>query len=172
MQQEDELFSFCLAACCPWQSSQERQPLCRLLDTAQKRDEIDRVIGHHLVQVCKLELMRLGLHKENLFTLLLRRGYFHHSVEVATIKIAEKLYLTLHELVHQHESGLLGSTKPVDQLVAYYIGEPGDGLKVVADTFVEVCLHTVCIIWALLCDDAGSFGQAYILKALAYQVKQ
>jgi hypothetical protein len=34
--QEVEPFSFPLAAC-PWQSSQERQPPCRLPDTAQRR---------------------------------------------------------------------------------------------------------------------------------------
>jgi hypothetical protein len=48
-------------------------------------------------------------------------------MEVAILKIAEKLYSMPHELVHQHESGLLGSTKPADQLVAY-IGEPSHGL--------------------------------------------
>ncbi len=36
VQQEVKLFSFPLAAC-PWRSSQERQPTCRLLDTAQRR---------------------------------------------------------------------------------------------------------------------------------------
>ncbi len=36
VQQEDEPYSFPLAAC-PWQSSQECQPPCRLLDTAQRR---------------------------------------------------------------------------------------------------------------------------------------
>jgi hypothetical protein len=33
---------------------------------------------------------------------LLSCGYFHCSIEVATLKVAEKLYLMLHELVHQH----------------------------------------------------------------------
>jgi hypothetical protein len=91
-------------------------------------------------------------------------------MEVAILKIAEKLYLMLHELMHWHESGLLGSTKPADQLVAY-IGEPGNGLKVVPDTFVEVRLHTICIIRASLCNDTGPFGQAYLLKALTHQVE-
>ncbi len=63
-------------------------------------------------------------------------------MEVATLKIAKTLYLTLHELVHWHESGLLGSTKPVDQLVPYF-GEPGNNLEVVPDTLVKVCLHTI-----------------------------
>jgi hypothetical protein len=59
-------------------------------------------------------LMRLGLQEEDLITLLLCHGYFHHSTEVATLEIAEELYLTPHELVHRHESGLLGSTMPED----------------------------------------------------------
>jgi hypothetical protein len=79
--------------------------------------------------------------------------------------------LTPHKLMHWHESGLLGSTKPANQLVAY-IGETGNGLKVVPGIFVEVCLHTICIIWALLHNDAGPFGQAYVLKTLTYQVIQ
>jgi hypothetical protein len=79
--------------------------------------------------------------------------------------------LRLHELVHWHENGLLGSTKPADQLVAY-IGEPGDGLKVVPDAFVKVCLRTICIIGALPHNDADPFGQAYVLKILTNQAKQ
>ncbi len=114
--------------------------------------------------------MRLGLRKEDLFTLLLRRGYFHCLAEVATLEIAEKLNLTPHELGHWHESRLLGSTKPADQLVAY-IGQPGDSLKVIPDAFVEVHLCTICIIGALLCNDVGPFSQAYILKTMTHQVK-
>jgi hypothetical protein len=37
MRQEDELFSFPLAAACPWQSSQENQLPCWLVDTAERR---------------------------------------------------------------------------------------------------------------------------------------
>ncbi len=77
----------------------------------------------------------------------------------------------LHELVHQHESGLLGGTKPVDQLVAD-IGEPDDGLKVIPDAFVEVCLCMVCIIGSLLCNDVSLLGQTYVLKTLTHQIKQ
>ena len=76
----------------------------------------------------------------------------------------------LHELVHQHEGRLLGSTKPVDQLVAS-LGEPGGCLKVIFDAFVKVRLRTVCIGGALLGDDVGPFGQTYILKTLTHQVK-
>jgi hypothetical protein len=75
------------------------------------------------------------------------------------------------ELVYWHECGLLGCTKPANQLVAN-VGKPGNGLKVVPDALVEVCLCTICIVWASLCDDAGPLGQAYILKALTQEVKQ
>jgi hypothetical protein len=60
----------------------------------------------------------------------------------------------LHELVHQHERGLLGSMEPANQLVAY-IWKSGEGLKVILDTLVEVCLCTICIGWTLLRNDAG-----------------
>jgi hypothetical protein len=101
--------------------------------------------------------MRLGLRKEDLFTLLLCRGYFQCLTEAATPEIAKKLYLTPHELVHWHESGLLGRTKPVNQLVAY-IGKHNDGLKIILDDFAKVCLRTICIIWTSLHDDVGLFG--------------
>ncbi len=88
-------------------------------------------------------------------------------MEVATLEIAEELYSMLHELVHWHESRLLGCTQPADKLVTN-IGEPGNGLEVVHDAFVKVCFCTICIVWALLCNDAGPFGQAYILKTLTH----
>ena len=77
------------------------------------------VSRYHLVQVGELVLVHLRLCEEDLFTLLLRRGYFHCLTEVATLEVAEKLYLMPHELVHWHESGLLSHTKPANQLVAY-----------------------------------------------------
>jgi hypothetical protein len=134
-------------------------------------NELEQVSRHHHVKVHKLELMNLGLRKEALFTLFLRHGYFHHSMEVATFDVAEKLYLMLHEFMHWHESGLLGSTKPADQMVAY-VGESGNGLEVILDAFVEVCLCMICIVGALLCNDVGPFGQVNVLKALTHQVKQ
>ncbi len=90
---------------------------------------------------------------------------------MAILEVAEKLYLMPHELPHWHESGLLGWTKPANQLVAY-IWKTGDSLKVIADAFVEVRLCMICLVWALLCDDAGPLGQVYILKALTHEVKQ
>jgi hypothetical protein len=127
----------------------------------------ERVGRHRLVQVSKLVLVHLRLREEDLFTLFLRRGYIHCLTEVVALKVAEKLYSTMHELVHWHESGLLGRTKPVIQLVAN-VGEPGNGLKVVPDTFVEFFLRMICILWTLLCDDAGRFGQTYVLKTLTH----
>ncbi len=131
--------------------------LVSCLTLLEESDKFEWVSRHHLFQVHELELMCLGLRKEDLFTFLLRHGYFNCSTEVATLEIAEELYSAPHELVHWY----------ADQLVAY-IGESSDGLKVVPDTFVEVCLHTSCIVWASLCDDAGPLGQAYILKTLTH----
>ncbi len=115
--------------------------------------------------------MHLRLHREDLFTLLLRHGYAHHSTEVVTLKVAEKLHSTPHELVHWHESGLLGCAKPANQLVAD-VGEPGNGLNVVPDALVEGCLCLICIVWASFCDNAGPLCQAYVLKALTQEAKQ
>ncbi len=145
--------------------------LVSCLTLLEESNMLDQVSRHCLVQVHELELMHLGLRKEDLFTLLLRRGYFHRLTEVATIKIAEKLYSMPHELVHWHESELLGHTKSVNQLVTY-IWKTGDSLEVILDTFVEACLHKICIVWTLLRDDAGPFGQAYILKALTHEVER
>jgi hypothetical protein len=91
--------------------------------------------------------------------------------EIATLKVVKKLYLTLHELVHGHENRLLGCTKPANQLVAY-VWETSNGLKVIPDTLVKVCLHTICIVWALLCNDTGPLGPVYFLKALTHETKQ
>jgi hypothetical protein len=41
------------------------------LTLLKDRDKLERVSRHHLVQVRKLELMRIGLREEDLFTLLL-----------------------------------------------------------------------------------------------------
>jgi hypothetical protein len=141
------------------------------LTLLKERDYLEWVSRHRLVHVCKLVLVCLGLREEDLLTLLLRRGYFHHSTEVATLEVVEKLHLTPRELVHQHECRLLGRTKPANQLVVY-IWETGNNLKVIPDALVKVCLCTICIVWALLCNDAGPLGQAYVLKALTHVAQQ
>ncbi len=82
------------------------------LTLLKESDYFERVSRHRLLQVDELVLVCLRLHEEDLLTLLLHCGYFHHLTEVATLKVAKKLYSTLHELVHWHESGLLGRTKP------------------------------------------------------------
>ncbi len=92
-------------------------------------------------------------------------------MEVVTLKVAEKLHSMPHELVHRHESGLFCHTKPVNQLVVN-IWEPGDGLKVVPDALVKVCLRMIYIVRASFCNDAGPLRQAYILKALTQEAKQ
>jgi hypothetical protein len=116
------------------------------LTLLKEGNHAERVGRHHLVQVGKLVLVRLRLRKEDLFTLLLRRGYVHCSTEVVALEVAEKLYSTMHELVYWHESRLLGHTKPVNQLVTNVV-EPNNGLKVVPDTFVDFFLRTICIFW-------------------------
>jgi hypothetical protein len=139
-----------------------------LLEEVNHSEQVGR---HRLIQVGKFVLVRLGLRKEDLFTLLLRCGYVHCSTKVVTLEVAEKLHLTPHELVHRHESGLLGCTKPSNQLVAN-VGEPGAGLKVVPEALVKFFLRTICIIQALFHDNAGPLCQAYVLKALTQQAKQ
>ncbi len=128
--------------------------LVSCLTLLKEGNHSERVRRHCLIQVGEIVLVRLRLRKEDLFTLLLRHGYFHCSTEVVTLKVAEKLHLMPHGLVHWHESGLLGCMKPANQLVTN-VGEPGDGLKVVPDALVKVCLCTSCILQALFCDDAA-----------------
>jgi hypothetical protein len=91
-------------------------------------------------------------------------------MEVAALKVAEKLHSTPHELVHWHECGLLGSTEPSNQLVTHIL-KTGNSLEVITDALIKVCLCTICIIWALLCNDAGPLSQAYVLKALTRETK-
>jgi hypothetical protein len=140
------------------------------LTLLEEGNHLERVSRHHLVQVGELVLVRLGLHKEDLFTLLLRCRYVHRSMEVTTLKVAEKLYSVPHELVHWHGSRLLRSTEPANQLVAY-VWESGNSLKIIPDTLIKVCLHTICIVWASLCDDAFPLSQAHTLKALTHEVE-
>jgi hypothetical protein len=49
-------------------------------------------------------------------------------------------------------------------------GKTGNSLKVIPDAFNKVCFCTICLIRALLCNDAGPLGQAYVLKALTHEV--
>jgi hypothetical protein len=113
----------------------------------------------------------LRLREEDLLTLHLRRGYVHHSTEVVTLEVAEKLHSTPGELVYWHECRFLVRTKQANQLVPN-VGKPGNSLKVVPDALIQVCLRTICIIWASLWDNAGPLGQAYVLKALTQEAKQ
>jgi hypothetical protein len=102
----------------------------------------ERVSRHRLVQVGKLVLVRLRLQEKDLFTLLLRRGYVYCLTEAVTLEVAEKMYSMLHELMNRHESGLFGSTKPANQLVAN-VGKPVDGLKEVTGALVSLPLYNL-----------------------------
>ncbi len=141
------------------------------LTLLEEGNHSERVGRYCLVQVGELVLVRLRLRKEDLFTLLLRHGYVHCLMGVVTLKVAEKLPSIPHELMHWHESRLLGRTKSANQLVAN-VGEPGNGLKVVPDALVEGCLCLICIVWASFCENAGPLCQAYALKALTQEAKQ
>ncbi len=72
------------------------------LTLLKKGDHSEQVGRYCLVQVGKLVLVCLRLREEDLFMLLLCRGYIHCSTEVVTFKVAEKLHSTPHELVHRH----------------------------------------------------------------------
>jgi hypothetical protein len=115
--------------------------------------------------------MHLRLREEDLFILLLHRGYVHHLTKVLTLEVAEKLHLMPHELMHRHESRLLCQTKSANQLVAN-VGEPSNGLKVVPDALVKVCHRTIYIARASLFDNAGQLCQVYILKTLTQEANQ
>jgi hypothetical protein len=138
-----------------------KNPSCLVgcLTLLKEGNHSERVGRYPLVQVDKLVLVRLRLCKKDLFTLLLRHGYVHCLTEVVTLEVAEKLHSMPHELVHWHESGLLGHTKPANQLVAD-VGEPDDGLEVVPDALVKGCLRPICIIRASFCNDTGPLCQA------------
>jgi hypothetical protein len=72
-------------------------------------------VGRHcLVQVGKLVLVHLRLREEDLFTLLLCHGYLHRLMEEVTLKVAEKLHLTPHELVYWHERRIFGRMEPAN----------------------------------------------------------
>ncbi len=140
------------------------------LTQLKEGNHLERVSRHCLVQVGKLVLVHPGLRGKGFLTLLLHRRYVNCSIEVVTLEVAEKLYLTPHELVNRHESGLLRSTEPANQLVAY-VWESGNGLKIIPDTLVKVCLCMICIVWASICNDTSQLGQAYTLKALTHEVE-
>jgi hypothetical protein len=80
----------------------------------KKGYEPKRVHEHHFVCFHKLALMFLGLHKKDLFALLLSCGQLHWLMEVVAIMIAEELHSMLHEFMHWHELRLLGSVKPTN----------------------------------------------------------
>ncbi len=82
------------------------------LTLLEEGNHSERVGRYRLVQVGELVLVRLGLRKEDLFTLLLHRGYVHRSKEVATLEVAEKLHLMPHELYIGMRAGFFCHKKP------------------------------------------------------------
>ena len=69
------------------------------LTLLKKGDEPKQVCGHRLV-CFPINWLR----EEDLFTLLLHSGQLNCSTDVATVKVAEELYLMPHEFMHQHEA--------------------------------------------------------------------
>jgi hypothetical protein len=106
------------------------------LTLLEKDNDPKQVCGHRFVCIPKLKLMCLGLHREDLFALLLCHGQLHRSTDAATVKVTEELYSTPHESMHWHMGGLLGGTKPADQLVAN-IWKPSNRLKVILDALLK-----------------------------------
>jgi hypothetical protein len=92
-------------------------------------------------------------------------------MDVATVKVAEELYLMPHGFIHMHEGRLLGCAKPTYLLVTN-IQEPGNCLKVIPNAFVEVFLCAVRFVEALLTNNVGPLCMTNILETLTHQVKQ
>jgi hypothetical protein len=63
------------------------------LTLLKESNYLERVSRHRLIQVGVLVLGHLRLRKEELLTLLLRRGHFNCSTEVATLEVAKKAVL-------------------------------------------------------------------------------
>jgi hypothetical protein len=102
--------------------------LVSCLPLLEEKDQHERVNGHPLVQVCRLELMCLGLHEEDLFTLLLCHGYFHHLMEAATLEVAKKLYSMLHDLCIGMRAGFLAvQSQQISWLPTF--GKPATALR-------------------------------------------
>jgi hypothetical protein len=73
--------------------------------------------------------------------------------------------------MHCHKCGLLGNIKLTNQVVAD-VREPGNCLKVIPDALIEVFLHQVHLVRALLAHNVGPLGETNVLKTLAYQAEQ
>ncbi len=91
-------------------------------------------------------------------------------MEVTPIEEAEELHSLLHKLMNWHECGLLGNTKPADQLVAN-VWKPGNCLKVVRNALVIVLLHEARIIGALFTHNVGPLRETNVLEILAHQAE-
>ena len=115
--------------------------------------------------------MRLWLGEKDLFCFLLRCGQLHPSTEESAVKVAEELHSTPHELMHKHELGLLGNTKPTNQLVAN-VQEPGNCLEVIPDVIVRIFFYQVHFVGASLAHNVGPLGETDVFKTLTHQAEQ
>jgi hypothetical protein len=88
-------------------------------------------------------------------------------MDVATIKVTKEAYSRPHGIMHQHEGGLVGGAKPVNQLVAD-IQEPGDRLEVIPDALIKVGLCTVCLGGELFSNNLDPFSETYVLETLTH----
>jgi hypothetical protein len=84
-------------------------------------------------------------------------------MEVATLEVAKKPYSTPRELLHWHESRLLGSTEPANQLVAY-VPESCEGLKVILDTVGRNTLHGDLLLISTPIINGVHFGSYHRLR--------
>ena len=89
-------------------------------------------------------------------------------MEVTTIKVAEELHSTPHDFMHWDEPGLLGNSKPTNQLVT----KPGGCFKVIPDTLIEVFFLEMHIVGALFTHNDGPLCETDVMETLAHQAEQ
>ncbi len=89
-------------------------------------------------------------------------------MEVTTIKVAEELHSTPHDFMHWDERGLLGNSKPTNQLVT----KPGGCFKVIPDTLIEVFFLEMHIVGALFTHNDGPLCETDVMETLAHQAEQ
>ena len=77
----------------------------------------------------------------------------------------------MHVLMDWHESGFLGGTKPMNQLVAN-VWKSSDGLKVIPVALNKVILCSIACFLAAISHNVGPLGETYALETLFHQHKQ
>ena len=71
----------------------------------------------------------------------------------------------MHVLMNWHQSGLLGGTKPMNQLVTNVL-EPCNGLKAIPLALNKVIFCSIVCLLAAICYNDGSLHETYALEAL------